>query len=99
MITFYYINRQEIDYQYAQIVPLIVESIEENLKTSGKAEGKLTFGKWLKALGMDLGEVEIGGELNKESAQKILRKLSEEQKMGLVWKNLQEMRSHWILLL
>ena len=90
MITYYYINRQEVDQQYAQVVPLIVESIEEITKTSGKAAGKLAFGKWLTTLGLNLGESEIGGEWNRESAHKILRKLSEEQKLSLVWKKLRE---------
>jgi hypothetical protein len=90
MITFYYINRKEIEQQYAQIVPYIVESIEESSKTSGKAKGKISLGSWLKVLGLNLGEAELGGELNRESAQKILRKLSEEQKVALVWKDLRD---------
>lgn len=90
MITFYYINRQAINDQYAQIVSFVVESIEKYRATSGKADGKFAFGKWLNALGLDLGGIEIGGELNKESTEKIFLKLSEEQKVFIVWKKLQE---------
>jgi hypothetical protein len=43
---------------------------------------------WLKALGIGLGEIELAGEVDKSSAEKMLFKLSHEQKIQLVWNQL-----------
>jgi hypothetical protein len=89
LLTFYYLNREEVDRQYAQTERYTISALEEYIANETRAKGKLSLGGFFTFLGINLGDVEASGAWDRTSSKKVLKTLSTEQKLALVWRHLQ----------
>jgi hypothetical protein len=76
MLTFYYLNEEEIERQYSQIVPFVMTSYEKWVSNARTSEVKLSLGSFFKFLGLNLGGIETSIERDKASGEKFIHTLT-----------------------
>lgn len=82
--SFFYLNEKEIDSQYNQTGKIIFNKYEKLISKSRKGSFKITVGSLLKAMGINLGEINADGNLEKNISNKVEYILTYEQKLAII---------------
>jgi len=90
LTSFYYKNDEQIDSLYAQTREFVMKGYEKHIRRKKRGNFGISVGSLLKCLGINIGDIKSGVDIEKESIDKVFYELTQEQKLAVIVKSLQE---------